>query len=936
MANLQEEAPTPEAEHPGGVDPSTAVAPVAPAADSAAAYLRASLVRIKGGETGVLPVVAGLLLVSVLFQSLNNHFLTAGNLVNLLVQAAVFSLLATGEVFALLLGEIDLSIGFVAGVGAVVMTELVSPSVGWPWWAAIAAALVVCAFIGFLQGSLITRIGLPSFVVTLAGLLFWEGVMLYILGDGGSILIQDNIINDIGSANLTKIGGWVVMLAVVAVFATLTWRRDTRRRDAGLGAAPPSLTVAKILAALVAGVGLVLLCNADRGVLVPVYGMPWVILLVFAIVALWTFVLGRLKFGRYVYAIGGNAEAARRAGINLARIRTTAFMLCSLTAGIAGVVYASRLRSISTSLDGGTLVLYSVAAAVIGGTSLFGGRGKALHGVLGGVVIAAIDNGMGLLGFSAAAKYIVTAVVLLIAVAIDAVARRNRPEGTLASALTTKWEMTRRAELQVSRLEVAVQERAKALEVANRELETLVREATQLAMHDALTGLPNRLLFADRAAQVLAAARRDGGMPVVLMLDLDGFKEVNDTLGHQHGDLLLQQVAQRLSALMRQNETVARFGGDEFTVLLNEGGSPAGAGVAMRIASALEQPFHLGEATVGVEASIGIATAAMLEEPTLEELLRQADIAMYKAKADRSGFAHFAACNDDGTPGRLKLIGELRQGLDREELVLHYQPKIAVLGGELLGVEALVRWQHPSRGLLPPAEFIALAEGSTLIHRLTALVLDMALRFARTCLDQGLRLPIAVNISARSLFDPDFPTIIADRLAQAGVGADLLTIEITEGTVMAYPDLALDILTKLRDMGVQLSVDDYGTGYSTMAYLKNLPVHELKIDRSFITNLTSDHNDAVIVKSAMDLGHNLGLSIVAEGVEDEATLLALRTLGVDIAQGYHLGRPMPENLLQQWITDHHDAAMLLTQEPVPAGDPRLETTGGSAALPIKG
>jgi D-xylose transport system permease protein len=427
MANLKEATPTPEAEHQGGAGPSTGTAP---AADSAASYIRSSLVRIRGGETGVLPVVAGLLLVSVLFQSLNNHFLTAGNLVNLLVQAAVFSLLATGEVFALLLGEIDLSIGFVAGVSAVVMTELVTPSIGWPWWAAIAAALIVCALIGFLQGSLITRIGLPSFVVTLAGLLFWQGVMLYILGDGGSILIQDNIINDIGSANLTKIGGWVVMLAVVAVFAMLTWRRDTRRREAGLTAPPPSLTVAKILAALVAGVALVLLCNADRGVLVPVYGMPWVILLVFAIVALWTFVLGRLRFGRYVYAIGGNAEAARRAGINLPVIRTTAFMLCSFTAGIAGVVYASRLRSISTSLDGGTLVLYSVAAAVIGGTSLFGGRGKALHGVLGGIVIAAIDNGMGLLGFSAAAKYIVTAVVLLIAVTIDAVARRNRPENT--------------------------------------------------------------------------------------------------------------------------------------------------------------------------------------------------------------------------------------------------------------------------------------------------------------------------------------------------------------------------------------------------------------------------------------------------------------------------------------------------------------------------
>ena len=426
MSNLKEETPMPDAEQPGSADLST-ISP--PATDSASEYLRASLVRIKGGETGVLPVIAGLLLVSVIFQIANNHFLTAGNLVNLLVQAAVFSLLAMGEVFALLLGEIDLSSGFVAGLSAVVMAELVQPSYGWPWWAAILAALAVCALIGLLQGSLITRIGLPSFVVTLAGLLFWEGVMLYILGDGGSLLIQDNTINDIGSGTLTKLGGWVVMLVVVGVFALQTWRRDARRRDAGLMAPPQSLTIAKIGGALLAGVLLVLLCNADRGVLVPVYGVPWVILLVLAVAVLWTFVLGRLKFGRYIYAIGGNAEAARRAGINLRLIRTSAFMLCSFTAGIAGIVYASRLRSISTALDGGTLVLYSVAAAVIGGTSLFGGRGKAMHGVIGGVVIAAIDNGMGLLGFSAAAKYIVTELVLLIAVTIDAIARRNRPEG---------------------------------------------------------------------------------------------------------------------------------------------------------------------------------------------------------------------------------------------------------------------------------------------------------------------------------------------------------------------------------------------------------------------------------------------------------------------------------------------------------------------------
>lgn len=425
MSKLQD-AERPEAERP----PGRGAAVAGPAAQpSVGEYLRLSLERIRGGETGVLPVVAGLALVAILFQSLNSHFLTAGNLVNLLVQAAVFSLLAMGEVFALLLGEIDLSIGFVAGMGAVVMCELVLPATGWPWWAAVAAALVVTALIGLLQGTLITRIGLPSFVVTLAGLLFWQGVMLWILGSGGSILIQDEVINAIGGGTLTRAAGWVVMLVIVGVFARQTWRHDRRRRESGLVAPPPQLTVAKILAALAGGVALVLLCNADRGVLAPVYGMPWVVVLVFAVLAAWTYLLGRTRFGLYVYAIGGNAEAARRAGIQLPRIRTLAFMLCSFTAGIAGIVYASRLRSISTALDGGTLVLYAVAAAVIGGTSLFGGRGKALHGVLGGVVIAAIDNGMGLLGFSAAAKYVVTAIVLVVAVTIDAVARRNRPDG---------------------------------------------------------------------------------------------------------------------------------------------------------------------------------------------------------------------------------------------------------------------------------------------------------------------------------------------------------------------------------------------------------------------------------------------------------------------------------------------------------------------------
>ena len=397
---------------------------------SVSEYLRMSFARIRAGDTGVLPVVAGLLLVSIIFQSQNAHFLNAANLVNLLVQAALISMLAMGEVYALLLGEIDLSIGFVAGLGGVVLAEALKPSgLDWPWWAAIAVALGVCALIGLLQGTLITRIGLPSFIVTLAGLLFWEGVMLKILGNGGSILVGDNVVNGITSGNLTPLASWIVMFAIVGAFGTMTWRREARRRTSGLVAPPPGLTALKIGAVLVGGVALVLLCNVDRGRLVPIQGVPGVVLLVFGVLAAWSCVLVRTRFGRYSHAIGGNAEAARRAGVNLARIRTFAFVLCSFTAGIAGVIYVSRLRSISTALDGGTLVLYAVAAAVIGGTSLFGGRGKALHGVLGGIVIAAIANGMGLLGLDASSQYMVTAIVLLVAVTIDAVARRGRVTG---------------------------------------------------------------------------------------------------------------------------------------------------------------------------------------------------------------------------------------------------------------------------------------------------------------------------------------------------------------------------------------------------------------------------------------------------------------------------------------------------------------------------
>jgi diguanylate cyclase (GGDEF)-like protein len=432
------------------------------------------------------------------------------------------------------------------------------------------------------------------------------------------------------------------------------------------------------------------------------------------------------------------------------------------------------------------------------------------------------------------------------------------------------------------------------------------------AMHDALTGLPNRLLFADRVQHALAASGRSGARPVVMVLDLDRFKEVNDTLGHHFGDQLLIDVAGRLSGSLRPGDTVARLGGDEFAVLLPDGGAEDGALVATRLISSLETPFTLDEIAVGVEVSIGIATA----EPDaggipgpdpsgwVQQLMHQADTAMYTAKTERTGFSSYIPGQDDATPGRLALLGELRQAFDRNELVLHYQPKVAVDTGELLGVEALVRWLHPKRGLLAPAEFLKLAEETTLIHRLTSRVLELALGLSRQWLDRGMALPVSVNISARSLLDGKFPANVADHLTAAGVPATMLCLELTESSLISDPDKALAILGELHRMGVRLSIDDFGTGYSSMAYLKILPVDELKVDRSFVRDMAIDPSDAVLVQSTVDLGHNLGLSVVAEGVEDGATLAALKKIGTDVVQGYYLGRPMAADKLDGWLANH--------------------------------
>lgn len=388
--------------------------------------------RFAGLTTGLGPVVAGLVLISIVFQTLNSNFLSAGNLVNLAVQGAVFVVLAMAEIFVLLLGEIDLSAGFVAGLGGVVAAQLVKESNGWPWWAAVVAALVVCALIGLLQGAIITQFGLPSFIVTLAGLLAWQGVLLFALGTGtGLVPLSNNVLVDVANGVLSPIGGWIAGAIVVAGSGLVVWRHDARRRAADLPGPTSTTSALKIAAIGVATAVVVLGCNIDRGSdLASLRGVPWVILIVLAVYAAWTWLIERTTFGRHLRAIGGNAEAARRTGINVKLVKTLAFVLSSTTAGIAGIIYASRLRSVSTNIDGGSIVLYSVAAAVIGGSSLFGGRGRMRDGVLGGIVIAAINNGMGLQGYGAAARLVVTAIVLVLAVTLDSLARRNDTAGS--------------------------------------------------------------------------------------------------------------------------------------------------------------------------------------------------------------------------------------------------------------------------------------------------------------------------------------------------------------------------------------------------------------------------------------------------------------------------------------------------------------------------
>jgi D-xylose transport system permease protein len=425
------DAPVAVADSPETDETAASLAAVAGApeliADSVGDYARIWLQRVRNGESGALPVILGLVAVVVFFQLRNSLFLSAGNLVNLMVLSAPLILLGMAEIFVLLLGEIDLSVGYNAAIGAVV-TFWAAYTL--PWWAAVLIGLASCALIGAVQGLLITLLGLPSFVVTLAGLLGLQGLLILLVartghGAGGSIQNPSNIINDFTAGNLSPAAGWIVTVVLVGLAGLFMIMRDGRRRASGLVAPPLGVTLLKVGVMAVAGVVVVLVGNRNRGALVTLNGVPWVVFIVLGVLVVFTVLTGRTRFGRYIYAIGGNAEAARRAGVNLIRIRTLAFTLCGLTGGIAGILLASQLNSIGTNHNGGQYVLFAVAAAVIGGTNLFGGRGRMLHAVLGGLVVATIANGLSLIGMSAAATDIVTAIVLLLAVTIDTVARRR-------------------------------------------------------------------------------------------------------------------------------------------------------------------------------------------------------------------------------------------------------------------------------------------------------------------------------------------------------------------------------------------------------------------------------------------------------------------------------------------------------------------------------
>jgi diguanylate cyclase (GGDEF)-like protein/PAS domain S-box-containing protein len=421
------------------------------------------------------------------------------------------------------------------------------------------------------------------------------------------------------------------------------------------------------------------------------------------------------------------------------------------------------------------------------------------------------------------------------------------------------------------------------------------------ALHDALTGLPNRVLARDRLDQAILLARRQQTRVALLIIDLDHFKEVNDTFGHQAGDQLLRQVGERFKAELRETDTVARLGGDEFAIVLLAADAGGASLIAAKLLTALERPFIVEGQALDVGASIGIVVYPDHAE-TADSMLRRADIAMYVAKRSRRTHAIYTQEDDEPGDSRLALMAQLRHAINEGALTLHYQPIARLADGRVERLEALVRWQRPGRGLVPPGDFIEFAEQTGLIQPLTQWVLQTALHQCAAWNRGGQPVGVAVNISMRNLLDPQLPESVAQILRETQARPEWLTLEITESTIMAESQRTLETLQRLRALDVRLSIDDFGTGYSSLAYLHRLPVHEMKIDRSFIQGLIGNETSGAIVRAAVDLGHKLKLAVVAEGIEDEATWQRARADQIDFGQGYYLSRPVPVAEVTAWLT----------------------------------
>jgi diguanylate cyclase (GGDEF)-like protein/PAS domain S-box-containing protein len=425
----------------------------------------------------------------------------------------------------------------------------------------------------------------------------------------------------------------------------------------------------------------------------------------------------------------------------------------------------------------------------------------------------------------------------------------------------------------------------------------------QQARHDALTGLPNRVRFAECIDQALRYAERRNERIAVLMLDLDRFKEVNDSLGHQAGDEILQEVARRIQRSLRASDTVARLGGDEFGILLTDASTDAAIlTVIDRITRMQERPIVVQGMSLAVEASIGVAVFPD-QGGDLDMLLQHADVAMYAAKQQSRPYAFYDQADDGRDPPQVTLVADLQRAMDDRELELFYQPKVALATGEVHAVEALLRWRHRTQGWIYPDSFIPVAEETGVIKPLTAYVLEAALRQAKAWESEGLALPIAVNVASRNLLDVEFPAQVRALLERMEVDPSRLQLEITEATIFANPSRTKLVVEELSSLGVALSIDDFGTGYSSLGYLARLPVGEIKIDRSFVIRMLKAPEDATIVRSIIDLGRNLGVTVVAEGVENAATWDRLRELGCPMAQGHHLSRPVPAGELGAWLRE---------------------------------